>query len=271
MKAPDPQMHALLELLSYVIIRARSMAWDNRHFFTRIKSESNDVIADMLDAIHNVPLFLNNWEAFDEGMFLESLDDIYYGVRSDSSTESLLQVYTEALDDYFMMYPGRRSDEECHKAVKVNDYYYKELVSFFKDWEVAKERPVFMKRNGRVKWYFHTCCMQHVSGFYAIGMAIIEYLPDSSNAFKIRLDLGDFDDLGARRFPFTSKQDAKAAAADIHHCFEAVGIPFLQKYSEPCNALSALKQGGSEAMLVSPYEDQHEDLIAQLEAVHSRW
>jgi hypothetical protein len=41
-------------------------------------------------------------------------------------------------------------------------------------------------------------------------------------------------------------------------------LPFLQKYSNPSEAVCTLKNGGKEAMLISPLINQHQEQINAL-------
>jgi hypothetical protein len=55
--APEPYLSAYLAVLHHAALAGRHWAWAN---------EPNEKLADLMDAIHNVPDLLNRWEECDE-------------------------------------------------------------------------------------------------------------------------------------------------------------------------------------------------------------
>jgi hypothetical protein len=41
-------------------------------------------------------------------------------------------------------------------------------------------------------------------------------------------------------------------------------VPFLRKYSDPATVLNTLSNGGTEALLISPFLNQHQNQIDRL-------
>ncbi len=71
---PPPDVLAgYLDFLFHVILTARMMAWNNA---------PHEQIADLMDAVHNLPTFLAHWHDFDQELFrrsLKSYDDKWHG------------------------------------------------------------------------------------------------------------------------------------------------------------------------------------------------
>jgi len=99
MIAPEAEMHALTQLMYRVIINARLIAWGNSKLINRIKSSSNEHLADLMDAIHNVPIYLDKWEDWDEKMFLTILG-CYDDKWTDRSGINLTEIYHHELESY---------------------------------------------------------------------------------------------------------------------------------------------------------------------------
>ena len=77
--APEPYRTACLKVLFYATIEARSLAWGNAApLHDRLSRERQERIADLMDAVHNIPMLLNRWNECDTRMlrtFLRSYDD----------------------------------------------------------------------------------------------------------------------------------------------------------------------------------------------------
>jgi hypothetical protein len=61
---PPDALAGYLEFISRVILTARVMGWQNA---------PHDQIADLMDALHNLPSFLPRWHSFDQELFREYL------------------------------------------------------------------------------------------------------------------------------------------------------------------------------------------------------
>ncbi|SIO01352.1 hypothetical protein SAMN05444166_2038 [Singulisphaera sp. GP187] len=55
--APEPYLSACLETIREAVLGTRQHCWG--------RSASPEQIADLMDAIHNIPVLLNNWERCD--------------------------------------------------------------------------------------------------------------------------------------------------------------------------------------------------------------
>lgn len=67
MLAPEPQLSACLRIIHIAAVKARAIGWTN-----------GDVkqVADLMEAVHELPLLLQQWETVDEKQLIEMLD--YY-------------------------------------------------------------------------------------------------------------------------------------------------------------------------------------------------
>jgi hypothetical protein len=79
MLAPEPYLSACLDVIAYAALRSRALGWSN-------DPDQLTVIANMMDAIHNLPELLRRWETCNEAYLRAAL------------TPALLVVYDEALD-----------------------------------------------------------------------------------------------------------------------------------------------------------------------------
>jgi hypothetical protein len=57
---PPHELAAYLEFIDRVIINARVMGWQNA---------PHEHIADLMDAVHNLPYYLSRWPEFDRDVF----------------------------------------------------------------------------------------------------------------------------------------------------------------------------------------------------------
>jgi hypothetical protein len=94
MIAPEPYLSACLEVLYRAAIHARVIGWSGEK--EGLSADQSAQVADLMDAIHNIPHLLQRWEQCDEGLlrlFLETFDAKWKG----TSDARLLVVYEEAL------------------------------------------------------------------------------------------------------------------------------------------------------------------------------
>ncbi|PKH29146.1 hypothetical protein CXF88_19705 [Shewanella sp. ALD9] len=76
--------------------------------------------------------------------------------------------------------------------------------------------------------------------------------------------MGNIEGTGQCRFSVSKKQSAKSSAFELYEYFNERGLPFLRKYSDPTEVVGTLRNGGKEAMLISPFLNQHQDQINRL-------
>ena len=93
--APEPYRTACLEAVFYAAIEARALAWQGANPEPAAGSRYEQ-IADLMDAIHNIPHLVNDWERCDPNMlrsFLLSYDEKW----ADGRSYRLAKIYDEAV------------------------------------------------------------------------------------------------------------------------------------------------------------------------------
>lgn len=90
--APEPQMRACLAVLYYAAIEARLLG--NEGAEVGLAANRSAQLADLMDAIHNIPRLLLTWEDCDESLLLGMLKDYD---RSWSPIMNLGQLYDEVV------------------------------------------------------------------------------------------------------------------------------------------------------------------------------
>jgi len=254
MRAPDVNMHALLQLMYLVMSLTRSSArsheCNKRQFFSKNKTENNKYIFDLLGVVNDVPLFLNNWSEWDEDVFLSTL--IKHDEKwSRLSGLSLTELYRHELQTYLKAYPNTNPSKN-DKSVIATVFFLNELKALLVDWEFAGNAPYFTKVDGinqNIKWSFHTRFIQHASGYDALGSVIVEFKEEGREVYKISADLGEIEGVGLLSFPFCGEQEAKSSAAQFYRYFEEVGLPFLKRYSDISSVIKELKQRNHDDLL----------------------
>jgi hypothetical protein len=95
MLAPEPYLSACLEVLYRASIHARLIGWAGEK--AGLTPEQSAEVADLMDAVHNIPHLIQRWEECDEKLlrsFLETFDTKWKG----ESNAGLLTAYEETLD-----------------------------------------------------------------------------------------------------------------------------------------------------------------------------
>lgn len=64
MLAPEPQLSACIRVLYLATIEARAIGWHKG---------DHDKLAALMDAVHNIPLLMEEWENCDESLLLRTL------------------------------------------------------------------------------------------------------------------------------------------------------------------------------------------------------
>jgi len=141
------------------------------------------------------------------------------------------------------------------KISELQAIFLSQLEKHLEDWKFIKGQREFKKVNGNITWYFHISCINHVGDFDGVGDVAIEFKKGKERICIIGAELGNIEGQGQKRFKVSNRKDAKSSAASICELFLRVGLPFLQKYSDPYRVISTLENGGEEAMLISPFAD----------------
>lgn len=150
------------------------------------------------------------------------------------------------------------------KVSDLQNIFIDELKVLLPGWEFIKSHRHFKKSEEGAVWFFHIGCINHSEGFDAVGNVAVEFKSGKERICIVGAELGNIEGIGQNRFPVSTTEEAKSSAAGLHQHFERHGLPFLRKYSNPVSVVTTLKQGGKEAMLISPFLNQHQDQINQL-------
>ncbi len=62
--APQPYLSACLDVVSHALLQGRLIGWAGEH--GGLSSEDAKRLADLLDAVHNIPTLITDWENCDE-------------------------------------------------------------------------------------------------------------------------------------------------------------------------------------------------------------
>ncbi len=85
---PEREFRACLQVLTWAILQARAWAWQ--------KQVPIEQLADLMDAVHNIPSFLERWEACDQGLLMAMLNDFEQKWAS-SSGLALRSIYEQEM------------------------------------------------------------------------------------------------------------------------------------------------------------------------------
>ena len=95
MLAPEPYLAACLEVLHRASIHARLIGWSGEN--DGLTADRSAEIADLMDAVHNIPHLLQHWEGCDESLlrsFLKTFDTKW----KDKNSAGLLVAYEQMLE-----------------------------------------------------------------------------------------------------------------------------------------------------------------------------
>jgi hypothetical protein len=84
---------ALLELMYRVILYARAKAWGCSRFRDRLSGQNEAEIADLMDVIHNIPVFLHNSDGWNDDFFKTSFLDAHDHKWANKGGIKLLAIY----------------------------------------------------------------------------------------------------------------------------------------------------------------------------------
>jgi len=149
---------------------------------------------------------------------------------------------------------------------KLESAFLNSLIKNFDSWVFKENERSFRKRVNNINWYFHITHAQFGEYFEASADVAIEFLDKGNQVCIIGAQLYNIDGAGYKSFPVKSIIGAKISAFRLKRYFKKVGLPFLQKYSDPELVLSTLKKGGREADLISPIPETQKADIVKLDA-----
>ena len=92
--APEPYLSACLEVLLQATIHARLIGYDGHD--TGLTPAQSDCLADLMDAVHNIPDLLKRWEECDEP-FLRSFFEAFDQKWEKQTSARLLGTYLRVL------------------------------------------------------------------------------------------------------------------------------------------------------------------------------
>jgi hypothetical protein len=150
------------------------------------------------------------------------------------------------------------------KVSELQNIFIEELKGYLPEWKFIKSQRHFKKSKEDAVWFFHIGCINHSDDFDAVGNVAVEFKAGIERICIVGAELGNIEGTGQNRFPVSSCAEAKSSAAGLYQYFEVHGLSFLRKYSNTVEVVNTLKQGDKEAMLISPFLNQHQDQINRL-------
>jgi hypothetical protein len=120
--APERYLTACLELLKHATIHARFIAYGGHS--GGLAAEASDCLADLMDAVHNLPDLLQHWEKCDERLlrqFLEEFDEKWRGHTS----AGLLGTYIRLVERG----PYQRPNDSSSDKDRIGAALHRELLS----------------------------------------------------------------------------------------------------------------------------------------------
>jgi hypothetical protein len=93
--APEPYLSACLRVVYSATVEARALAWDGQQ--SNLTESQIRRLADLMDAVHNIPLLITRWGQCDESLLRGMLRD-YDDKWGTESRTRLLTVYEAIID-----------------------------------------------------------------------------------------------------------------------------------------------------------------------------
>ena len=62
---PEREFNACMQVLQYALLQTRAWGWAG--------NVSSQQLADLMDAVHNIPMLVQHWETFNEEWLLGSV------------------------------------------------------------------------------------------------------------------------------------------------------------------------------------------------------
>ena len=133
------------------------------------------------------------------------------------------------------------------KVSELQIIFLETLQEQLNDWKFVKTRRHFKKVNGERTWFFHISCINHFDDFDGVGDVAIEYKDGKERICIVGRELGNIEGTGQKRFEVGSPKQAYSSALSMIAFFQRVGLPFLDKFSDPSKVISTLENGGEKA------------------------
>jgi hypothetical protein len=132
-------------------------------------------------------------------------------------------------------------------------------------WKFVASLRHFEKRIDEKRWFLHLSFINHQADFDAVSNVAVEYVRNRKRVCIVGASLGNIEGTGQKRFRVSNATDIPAAADGVVEQFRRVGIPFLERFSQPQEVIAVLKAGGRDALLISPLKTKHETQIRSME------
>lgn len=145
--------------------------------------------------------------------------------------------------------------------------FLEELGRRLPGWTFVASRRHFRRSLPGRQHLIHVAFINHVDDFDVTIDVSIDFLAGRKSVCVLGAELGNIEGTGQRRHSVDSEETAVAAALEASAHIEAVGLPFLERYTDAATALASLAAGGREADLLSPIRALHAQQIAALEGL----
>jgi len=152
------------------------------------------------------------------------------------------------------------------KVSELQNMFIEELKYLLADWKFVKSKRQFQLTENDLVWFLHIGCINHVEDFDAVADVAVEFRAGRARVCIVGAELGNIQGAGQHRFPVSNTEETKSSAIELYKYFQEHGVPFLRKYSDPATVLNTLSNGGKDALLISPFLNQHQNQIDRLRA-----
>lgn len=137
------------------------------------------------------------------------------------------------------------------------------------EWKYIGKHRHFKKASDSLILYIHFSFINHVDDFDVTTDVAIEYRKNKERICIIGAEIGNIQGIGQKRHNIRSISSAKDAIESVAQDLTEIGMPFLEKYRNPSQVIRALEDGGAEAMLISPFIQDHAQKISALKVFES--
>jgi len=140
------------------------------------------------------------------------------------------------------------------KIFALQAIFLAELSALLPAWKFANGKRQFKRVEGSANWFFHITFVKRANGFDALGDVAVEFVAKGKRVAILGAQLANIARIGYSPHSVESPASAIESAKSLAAEFQTVGMPFLQRYSDPVIALATLQAGGREASLISPLQ-----------------